>query len=89
MNNKNTIANTLLLVSCALVPGALYAGLYGDLPDATHAWSVHDRNRPKPVKVEVGADGIPSDAVVLFDGTKSSFEKNWCAVPGTDPAKPL
>ena len=78
MNDKNLMANTLLIVSCVLIPGMLSAGLYGDLPDATHAWSVHDMNRPKPVKVEVGANGVPSDAVVLFDGTKASFEKNWC-----------
>ena len=26
----------------------LFAGLYGDTPDATHAWAVHDWNRPKP-----------------------------------------
>ena len=54
-----------------------FAGLYGDTPDAKHAWAVHDMNRPKPAKVEVGANGVPSDAVVLFDGTKASFEKNW------------
>ena len=55
----------------------LIAALYGDTPDMKHAWAVHDWNRPKPAKVEVGANGVPSDAVVLFDGTKESFEKNW------------
>ena len=56
------------------------ASLYGDTPDARHAWAVHDWNRPKPHKVtpaEKPGDP-PSDAVVLFDGTKESFEKNWC-----------
>ena len=70
-------------VTCALVP--VWAGVYGDTPglygdpsDATHAWSVHDRNRPNPAKIEAEAGRPPSDAVVLFDGTKESFEKNWC-----------
>ena len=72
------MAKTMLIASCVLVPGALFAGLYGDVPDAKHAWSVHDLNRPKPAKVEVGANGVPSDAIVLVDGTKASFEKNWC-----------
>jgi len=61
--------------------GSLFAGVYGDIPDAKHAWAVHDWNRPKPAKVEPGAyvkTGAPSDAIVLFDGTKASFEKNWC-----------
>jgi len=61
--------------------GSLFAGVYGDVPDAKHAWAVHDWNRPKPAKVEPAAYvriGAPSDAIVLFDGTKDSFEKNWC-----------
>jgi len=60
-------------------------GVYGDVPDAKHAWAVHDWNRPKPTKVEPSAyvkTGVPSDAVVLFDGTKESFEKNWCDSKG-------
>ena len=69
---KTTIAG---IASLAAAP--LLAGLYGDTPDAKHAWAVHDWNRPKPVKVEVGANGVPSDAIVLFDGTKESLEKNW------------
>lgn len=43
---------------------------YGDPPDATHPWAVHDRNRPQPPVVTPGTDGsAPSDAIVLFDGT--------------------
>ena len=60
-------------------------GVYGDVPDAKHAWAVHDWNRPKPTKVEPAAYvkvGAPSDAIVLFDGTKESFEKNWCDKDG-------
>ena len=61
----------------AVAVAPVFAGLYGDSPDAKHAWAVHDWNRPKPAKVEVDANGVPSDAVVLFDGTKESLEKNW------------
>ncbi len=62
-----------MLIASALV----LAAIYGDTPNATHAWAVHDWNRPKPSKVEVNEKGVPSDAVVLFDGSRSSFEKNW------------
>ncbi len=68
-----------LLTALALAPAVAFAGLYGDTPDEKHAWAVHDWNRPKPVRV-TPADkpgNPPSDAVVLFDGTKESFEKNW------------
>ena len=70
--------------AAVIVSGSALAGLYGDTPDAKHAWSVHDGNRPNPVKVEPAAKcgGAPSDAVVLFDGTKESFEKNWCDKDG-------
>ena len=76
---KNINLAKAVFVSAAVVaaPTAVFAALYGDTPDAKHAWAVHDWNRPKPAKVEVDAKGVPSDAVVLFDGTKASFEKNW------------
>ena len=63
---------------------AVFAMLYGEAPDAKHAWAVHDFNRPKPDKVEPAAvpGGAPSDAIVLFDGTRESFEKNWCDKDG-------
>ena len=69
----------------AVAAGSLFAGVYGDVPDAKHAWAVHDWNRPKPTKVEpapYGSLAAPSDAIVLFDGTKESFEKNWCDAEG-------
>jgi len=73
------------MLSASLAAGSVLAGVYGDVPDAKHAWAVHDWNRPKPAKVEP-ADyvkvGAPSDAIVLFDGTKESFEKNWCDTNG-------
>ena len=69
---KNIIA-----LGMVAAPALALAGLYGDTPDAKHAWAVHDWNRPKPAKVEVDEKGVPSDAIVLFDGTKESLEKNW------------
>ena len=63
-------------------------GLYGDAPDAKHAWAVHDWTRPKPTKVEPAPyvkTGAPSDAVVLFDGTRESFERNWRNADGGKP----
>ena len=70
----------LAMTALAALPAVALAGLYGDIPNEKHAWSVHDENRPKPSKVEVAPNGIPSDAIVLFDGTEASFEKNWCTV---------
>ena len=69
----------LLIAAAAVAPLVSFAGLYGDIPDAKHAWSVHDWNRPKPAKV-MPADkcgGAPSDAIVLFDGTRASLDANW------------
>ena len=73
-----------VVAACATVPvfAAAAAGVFGDTPNAKHAWSVHDRNRPNPVKISAEAGGVPGDAVVLFDGTKESFEKNWCDKDG-------
>ena len=72
-----------------LAIGAFAAiGLYGDAPDDRHAWAVHDWTRPKPAKVEPAPyvkTGAPSDAVVLFDGTRESFERNWCGADGGKP----
>lgn len=67
-----------VLLAGAGLPALLLAGLYGDTPDDKHAWAVHDMNRPLPAKVEVDGRGIPSDAIVLFDGTKESLDANWC-----------
>lgn len=65
-----------------LSPLAALAGIYGDLPDATHAWAVHDANWPRPPVVSLDAKGVPSDAVVLFDGTEASYRGNWQAMKG-------
>ena len=53
---------------CTAAP-AVFAGLYGDTPDAKHAWSVHDMNRPRPAVITAEPGKAPSDAVILFDGT--------------------
>ena len=69
------------MMATAMSVGTVLATIYGDIPDSKHAWAVHDWNRPKPAKVEPAPYvklGVPSDAVVLFDGTKESFEHNWC-----------
>ena len=73
-----------MLAICAFAA----TGLYGDAPDSKHAWAVHDWTRPKPVKVEPAPyvkTGAPSDAVVLCDGTRESFERNWCDAKGGRP----
>ena len=69
----------ILASAVAGLSASLFAGLYGDIPTAKHAWAVHDTNRPNPVKVTPGAQlgQPPSDAIVLFDGTEESFKKNW------------
>jgi hypothetical protein len=83
----HTIALTLL-TSAALAEG----GFYGDAPDATHPWAIHDMNRPQPMRVEPGAFSSqerpgtpPSDAIILFGGKAEEIEK-WQA--DKKPAEP-
>ena len=68
----------IVFAGIVLASGIVLAGVYGDVPDARHAWAVHDRNRPNPVKIVANPGLPPSDAVVLFDGTEESFKNNWC-----------
>lgn len=70
-----------LLVSPVFADGAFY----GDPPDDTHPWAIHDMNRPQPPRVEPGTFSSqekpgtpPSDATILFDGTSESLS-NWLA----------
>ena len=77
-----------LLTSAALAEG----GFYGDAPDATHPWAIHDMNRPQPMRVEPGTfssqekpGAPPSDAIVLFGGKADEIEK-WQA--DKTPAEP-
>ena len=67
-------------MAAAAAPFVSFAAVYGDTPDSKHAWAVHDWNRPKPHRVTPAGKcgGAPSDAKVLFDGTRESFERNWC-----------
>jgi len=76
----------IFTAACAAVACAALAEPSGDRPDETHAWAVHDVNRPDPVKVTVSPDGIPSDATVLFDGTQASVDRNWRNLDGS-PSK--
>jgi hypothetical protein len=83
------IFSVSLLTTAALAEG----GFYGDPPDATHPWAIHDMNRPQPVRVEPGTfssqevPGIPpSDAVVLFGGKAEDIEK-WISDKNGEPTK--
>ena len=74
---KMKISKEFMLSLAALAALAASAEPSGQRPDATHAWAVHDVNRPDPVKVEVLPGKPPSDAIILFDGTSESVVKNW------------
>ena len=81
--------NLLLGLSFVLVSSAAFAagGFYGDPPDATHPWAIHDMNRPQPTRVEPGTNGSPpSDAVVLFGGKPEEIEK-WISDKNGEPTK--
>lgn len=90
-------AATLGLLAGTLhgAPGWNGPAFYGDPPDKTHPWAIHDRNRPQPKRVEPGTASTqdkpgqpPSDAIVLFDGSAASLA-NWEAdtMPG-EPSQP-
>lgn len=91
MNRPTQIIFSLsLLTSAALAEG----GFYGDPPDATHPWAIHDMNRPQPVRVEPGTfssqevPGIPpSDAVILFGGKAEDIEKWMSDKKDGEPTK--
>ena len=73
---------TVLGAWCLMLGGMAFAEPSGDRPDARHAWSVHDVNRPDPVKVAADEGKVPGDAIVLFDGTAESVAANWRAKDG-------
>ena len=86
---RSTLLSGLVLAS-AVRPAS--AAFYGDPPDATHPWAIHDENRPQPARVEPGNFSSqekpgqpPSDAVILFDGTPATL-KNW--VSDKNPNEP-
>ncbi|HWB01806.1 MAG TPA: DUF1080 domain-containing protein [Verrucomicrobiales bacterium] len=75
---------TLILLTLSLTAATAFAdgAFYGDPPDETHPWSIHDMNRPQPPLVTPGTPSTqekpgkpPSDAVILFDGTEASLAK--------------
>lgn len=73
-------------------PALADGGFYGDPPDETHPWAIHDMNRPQPPRVEPGSFSTqeqpgkpPSDAIMLFDGTEATLGK-WEA--DKNPAEP-
>lgn len=75
-----------------VVPVFADGPFYGDPPNETHPWAVHDMNRPQPPVVTPGTFSTPeqpgrppSDAVVLFDGTPATLDK-WEA--DKNPAEP-
>ncbi|MEY4005902.1 MAG: hypothetical protein RLZZ221_1998, partial [Verrucomicrobiota bacterium] len=64
------------LFAAAPVPLSIGPAFYGDPPDETHPWGIHDRNRPQPPRVVAGTPSLPgqpgrppADAIVLFDGS--------------------
>ena len=84
MNNHLLLGLSLLLATSASF-GA--GGFYGDPPDATHPWAIHDMNRPQPPRVEPGTNGSPpSDAIVLFGGKAEEIEK-WISDKNGEPTK--
>ena len=79
-----------LLTTAALAEG----GFYGDPPDKTHPWAIHDMNRPQPVRVEPGTFSSqekpgdpPSDAIILFGGKPEEIEKWISDKPNGEPTK--
>ena len=71
-------AKSILLTAGATTACILFAAPNGDRPDATHAWAVHDENRPNAPVVSAEEGQVPSDAIVLFDGTQKSVDDHWC-----------
>lgn len=92
---KSAACARALLVALS-VPAAAFAdgGFYGDPPDATHPWTIHDPNRPQPPLVTPGTPSTPeqpgkppSDAVILFDGTEAALAKWEADKNGSEPTK--
>jgi len=85
MKTTQFISFRLAAAAGLVAAGRAAAAFYGDPPDATHPWAIHDENRPQPPRVEPGtpstqeqAGAPPSDAVILFDGTEASLAR-WVA----------
>lgn len=79
-----------VLATAAFADGAFY----GDPPDATHPWAIHDMNRPQPPRVEPGTFSSqeqpgtpPADAIILFGGKPEEIEKWQSDKPAGEPTK--
>ncbi len=83
---KRSTIHVLAVLSIFITAAHAEGGFYGDAPDATHPWAIHDMNRPQPPRVEPGKNGAaPSDAIVLFSGKAEEIEK-WQS--DKQPAEP-
>jgi hypothetical protein len=87
---------TFAFFTLSLTAATVFAdgAFYGDPPDETHPWAIHDMNRPQPPLVTPGTPSTqekpgkpPSDAVVLFDGTEASLAKWEADKVITEPTK--
>lgn len=90
-----------LALTCAIpfasslhAAGGTGSAFYGDAPDATHPWAVHDHNRPQPAVVTPGTFSTqdkpgkpPADAVVLFDGTPDAIANFEADKNPSEPTK--
>lgn len=77
------LATTACTLPLLIAPLYASGAFYGDPPDNNHPWTVHDGNRPQPPRVEPATFSTqenpgkpPSDAVILFDGSKAAIN-NW------------
>lgn len=83
--NTHLLLGFFSVLLCSTLSGA--GAFYGDPPDATHPWAIHDMNRPQPPRVEPGANGsAPSDAIVLFSGKPEEITK-WVSDKNGEPTK--
>jgi hypothetical protein len=87
----------LFALLAPVASGAVSTGspFYGDPPDQTHPWAIHDQNRPQPKRVEPGTFSTPaqpgkppSDAIVLFDGTAASLARWEADTKAGEPTAP-
>ena len=92
LNKVSSVAAPLWILACSSAAVMADGPFYGDPPDATHPWAVHDMNRPQPPVVTAGTFSSaaqpgrpPSDAIILFDGTAATLAK-WEA--DKTPAEP-
>ena len=92
LHRPSSAVVSLSALAFTVAPVLADGPFYGDPPDATHPWAVHDMNRPQPPVVTPGTFSTPeqpgrppSDAIILFDGTPSTLDK-WEA--DKTPAEP-